>query len=165
MEDEFGLSWQFLLSANTQLKVIPHFLFPKGKTKEAIAFYQNLFLDFQLNNVHYADEKQDLFDFSSFDISVNTYFAMDNLSDEEVVFNEAASMVVECETQEDIDYFWNKLAIDSNDGQCGWIKDPFGLSWQIVPKYLNDVFFDNAKKYIKLSPTMFKMKCTEVQHL
>jgi len=61
-------------------------------------------------------------------------------------FNEAISFVVDCETQEEIDYYWNKLSADGgNEGSCGWLKDKFGVSWQIVPTVLPKLLSDPGK--------------------
>ena len=62
-------------------------------------------------------------------------------------FTEAVSFQIECDTQEEIDYFWEKLSADPTGGQCGWLKDKFGLSWQVVPKVLPELLThsDTAK--------------------
>src|SRR5208283_5396757 len=54
-------------------------------------------------------------------------------------FNEAVSFVVRCDSQQEVDYYWSKLSDGGSDGQCGWLKDKFGLSWQIVPARLPDL--------------------------
>lgn len=54
-------------------------------------------------------------------------------------FTEAVSFVVNCKNQEEVDYYWEKLSADPNAGECGWLKDKYGLSWQIIPKALNDM--------------------------
>src|SRR3569623_270464 len=61
-------------------------------------------------------------------------------------FTEAVSFLVECEDQAEIDYFWEKLSLDPNGGQCGWTKDKFGLSWQIVPREMNEMMSDPDKE-------------------
>jgi len=60
-------------------------------------------------------------------------------------FNEAISFVVDCETQEEIDYYWDKLTEGGEESQCGWLKDKFGVSWQIVPKILAELMTDPEK--------------------
>ena len=60
-------------------------------------------------------------------------------------FNEAVSFVVDCETQEEIDYYWNKLTEGGQESKCGWLKDKFGLSWQIVPAILGELMSDPEK--------------------
>ena len=63
----------------------------------------------------------------------------------EYKFNEAVSFVVNCETQEEIDYYWNKLTRGGQEGKCGWLKDKFGMSWQIVPAILGQLMNDPEK--------------------
>lgn len=74
-------------------------------------------------------------------------------------FTEAVSFVVNCETQEEVDYYWNKLTSDGGEeSQCGWLKDKFGLSWQIVPTLLIDYIADkDTKKAARVMEAMMKM--------
>jgi predicted 3-demethylubiquinone-9 3-methyltransferase (glyoxalase superfamily) len=73
-------------------------------------------------------------------------------------FNESISMLVDCEDQEEVDYFWSKLSAVPESEQCGWCKDKFGLSWQIIPKRLGELMSDpDRKKAFKVANTMLKM--------
>ena len=83
-------------------------------------------------------------------------------------FNEAISFIVNCETQQEIDYYWNKLSEggDKNAQQCGWLKDKYGLSWQVVPTMLDDMFADpNSKKTEAVMKVMLQMKKLDIQTL
>ncbi len=166
LEDEFGLSWQVFLDGKMpfDFEVVPSLLYPKGKTKEALEFYATVFKDFRINFVDYLDEEKNNIIFSCFTINGSDYFAWDNLSDQEFPFNESTSIMIDCDTQEEIDYYWDKLSADVNAGICGWNKDKFGLSWQICPKYLNDAIFDK-EKYKKIAPAMYKMKKLDLEKL
>lgn len=76
-------------------------------------------------------------------------------------FNEAISFIVNCDTQEEVDYFWEKLGAggDPNAQMCGWLKDKFGLSWQVVPVQINDMMVDpDRSKVEKAMEAMFTMK-------
>lgn len=74
-------------------------------------------------------------------------------------FNEAVSFYVECEDQEEVDYFWGLLSAVPESEQCGWVKDKFGLSWQIVPRRLGELLADpNKTKALAVMNTMLKMK-------
>jgi predicted 3-demethylubiquinone-9 3-methyltransferase (glyoxalase superfamily) len=74
-------------------------------------------------------------------------------------FNEAISLYVECDDQAEVDYFWGKLSAVPESEQCGWLKDKFGLSWQIVPKQLGQLLNDsNKKKALAALNAMLKMK-------
>lgn len=75
-------------------------------------------------------------------------------------FNEAVSFVIDCKSQEEVDYFWNKLTADGGqESMCGWLKDKFGLSWQVVPSRLTELMLDkNAGKAKKVTEAMLKMR-------
>lgn len=74
-------------------------------------------------------------------------------------FNEAVSFQVHCETQEEIDYFWNKLAEGGEEGPCGWLKDKYGVSWQVVPTVLPKMLMDpDAAKSQRVTKAFLQMK-------
>jgi predicted 3-demethylubiquinone-9 3-methyltransferase (glyoxalase superfamily) len=80
-------------------------------------------------------------------------------------FNEAVSFVVDCETQEEIDYYWEKLTANGgSEGQCGWLKDQFGVSWQIVPTILPKLLSDPAKAQ-KVIQVYMQMKKFDIEKL
>ena len=80
-------------------------------------------------------------------------------------FNEAVSFVIDCETQEDIDYYWEKLTSNGgSEGQCGWLKDQYGVSWQVVPTILPKLLSDQAKAQNVLQAYM-KMKKFDIEAL
>ena len=81
-------------------------------------------------------------------------------------FNEAASVVVQCETQEEIDYYWDKLSEGGEEGPCGWLKDRFGLSWQIVPEILNEYMTDNnSVRVAQVTEAYLQMKKFDIAKL
>ena len=82
-------------------------------------------------------------------------------------FNEAVSFMINCDTQEEIDYYWDKLTEDGGEeSQCGWLKDKFGLSWQVVPSMWGDMVADNdAKKVNNVMQAMMKMKKLDIAQL
>ncbi len=81
-------------------------------------------------------------------------------------FNEAVSFQVLCETQAEVDYFWSKLAEGGEEGRCGWLKDRFGLSWQIVPTALPEMLNDeNAEKAGRVMNAMLKMRKIDIAAL
>jgi predicted 3-demethylubiquinone-9 3-methyltransferase (glyoxalase superfamily) len=84
----------------------------------------------------------------------------------EFKFNESISFMVECEDQAEIDYYWDKLTEGGEESVCGWLKDRFGLSWQITPKALNDMMKDpDQEKVEAVTATFMKMKKLEVEPL
>ena len=81
-------------------------------------------------------------------------------------FNEAVSFYVECEDQEEVDYFWRKLSAVPESEQCGWLKDKYGLSWQIIPEQMGKLLSDaNRKKALAATNAMLKMKKIVIANL
>ena len=82
----------------------------------------------------------------------------------EYKFNEAVSFVVNCETQEEIDYYWEKLTEGGQEGKCGWLNDKFGMSWQIVPAILGQLMND-PEKAPRVMYAFMQMKKFDIQKL
>jgi predicted 3-demethylubiquinone-9 3-methyltransferase (glyoxalase superfamily) len=81
-------------------------------------------------------------------------------------FTEAVSFVVNCETQEEVDHFWGKLSAGGEEGQCGWLKDKYGLSWQVVPTVLPELFQDkDPEKSKRVMKAMLQMKKLDMKTL
>ena len=81
-------------------------------------------------------------------------------------FTEAISLVVNCETQKDVDYYWEKLSAGGQEVQCGWLKDRFGVSWQIVPTILPEMLKDkDPEKATRVMAAMLKMKKIDIEGL
>ena len=79
-------------------------------------------------------------------------------------FNEAMSLVVECDTQEEIDYYWNQLTADGEESRCGWLKDKYGVSWQIVPAMLGRLMSDPTKGE-RVTTALLQMKKLDIEKL
>jgi predicted 3-demethylubiquinone-9 3-methyltransferase (glyoxalase superfamily) len=81
-------------------------------------------------------------------------------------FTEAISFVVHCQTQDEVDFYWEKLSADGGEVQCGWLKDKYGLSWQVVPDVLLELLGDpDPKKAARVAQAMFKMKKLDIRGL
>ena len=81
-------------------------------------------------------------------------------------FNEAVSFQVMCDTQDEIDYFWSKLSQDGREGQCGWLKDKYGLSWQVVPSELPELIADpSGARLDRVIGAVMKMKKFDIEAL
>ena len=81
-------------------------------------------------------------------------------------FNEAISFMVHCDTQEEIDYYWEKLSAHPKAEQCGWLKDKYGLSWQIVPTIMDEMLKDNdPKRLARVTEAFLKMKKFDIAKL
>ena len=104
--------------------------------------------------------------YADFILEGNKFAAMDSANDHNFNFNEAISFVVNCETQEEVDYYWEKLSADPKAEMCGWLKDKFGLSWQIVPTVLSKLLSDkDAKKSQRVMQAMLQMKKIDIAGL
>jgi predicted 3-demethylubiquinone-9 3-methyltransferase (glyoxalase superfamily) len=144
VQDKYGVSWQLFTGskADTPQKFSPTLMFTgsnAGKASEAINLYTNLFPHSGIGGIlKYSKEDGENPDFvkhAQFKIKDTTVMAMDSSAAHAFTFNDAVSLVVECDTQDEIDKYWSELT--GNGGQevaCGWLTDRYGISWQIIPK-------------------------------
>ena len=125
-----------------------------GQAKEAADFYCSIFENSKI-------------------ISENPMVVMFELNGKKIMalnggpqfkFNESASMVVNCDSQEEIDYFWSKLTDGGQEGNCGWLKDKFGFSWQIVPTVLSKLL-SNPEKSSRVVQAFMQMKKFDIETL
>jgi predicted 3-demethylubiquinone-9 3-methyltransferase (glyoxalase superfamily) len=168
LRDRFGMTWQISSSGTNDggLRIIPSFLFTNarfGQAGAAIDFYRTVFSDFSINmmvNFPEGDANAGKVMYSEFGLNDAEFVAMDGPGDHAYTFNEAVSLVVECETQQEINYFWEKLTEGGEESMCGWLKDRFGVSWQIVPKILSELMADpeKAEKAVKAFGKMHKFE-------
>jgi predicted 3-demethylubiquinone-9 3-methyltransferase (glyoxalase superfamily) len=89
--------------------------------------------------------------FGDFMLADHWFVAMDSGVDHDFIFNEAISFSVSCKDQTEIDYYWKKLSSDPQFEQCGWLKDKFGVSWQIVPESMDELM-ERPQAFAKLMP-------------
>ncbi len=91
---------------------------------------------------------------------------MDSARGHNFAFIEAISFMVLCETQKEIDYYWEKLSADPKAEQCGWLKDKYGLSWQIVPNLMDEMLNNNdTKKIARVTEAFLQMKKLDIAKL
>ena len=154
VQDKFGISWQLMMGDAEQMggKIIPAFMFTgsqAGKAEQAMHFYTSLFSDSKIKDINrYLIGENDVegtVKHGRFNLSNQSFIAMDSSAPHGFQFNEAISFVVDCETQQEIDFYWNKLTEGGQESQCGWLRDKFGLSWQIVPTVLSKLMSDPTK--------------------
>ena len=168
VQDKFGLSWQLDVDKiNNSQKILPALLFVNEKNlrlKEAIIYYNSVFPDSKIMMESPYHPSVGLPDgsllFAQFKLSNYLFNAMSSIMKHEFDFNEAFSFVVNCKDQNEVDYYWDKLTYGGgNESQCGWLKDKYGLSWQIVPTRLIELLDDpNQAKAQKVMMAMLKMK-------
>jgi predicted 3-demethylubiquinone-9 3-methyltransferase (glyoxalase superfamily) len=174
IKDKFGMTWQVMLAPEE--KIMPCLLFTGekfGKAEEAINFYTSVFsagpggANSAVNAMHHYPTETPFAGkvlFADFNLDQYNMTAMDGPGDHAYTFNEAVSFVVDCNTQEEIDYYWNKLTEGGAESMCGWLKDKFGVSWQIVPTVLGKLMSD-PEKAPRVVQAFMQMKKFDIQKL
>jgi len=176
VQDKYGLSWQVIYMGDRKIKqrIIPTLLFvgkQYGKAEEAMNFYASVFENARVGDIlHYSKgeepDKEGTVKHSSFILKGQEFAAMDSARDHNFEFNEAISFMVHCETQEEIDSYWGKLSAYPEAEQCGWLKDKYGLSWQIVPNLMDEMLKDNDEKKIeRVTEAFLQMKKLDIAKL
>jgi predicted 3-demethylubiquinone-9 3-methyltransferase (glyoxalase superfamily) len=169
VQDKYGLSWQLMLVENmdAQAKIRPSLLFTGevcGRAEEALDFYISVFKEANKGFInHYAPgeavDKRAKINYGEAELFDMQLVAMDNGYEGGFSFNEAISFMVPCDNQEEIDYYWDKLSYVPEAEQCGWLKDEFGLSWQIVPAAMNEIFMKGTEEETqRVTEAFLKMK-------
>ena len=145
-------------------KIRPHLWFDK-EARQAAEFYTSIFPNSRITNtttIH--DTPSGDCDIVSFELSGQPFMAIS--AGPLFKFNESISFVVSCDTQEEIDYYWGKLSAVPAAEQCGWLKDKFGLSWQIVPAIMDQIMSDkDEKKLARVTEAFLKMKKFDIEAL
>jgi predicted 3-demethylubiquinone-9 3-methyltransferase (glyoxalase superfamily) len=175
VQDKYGLSWQLSWSNNhiMEQKITPLLMFTKeqaGKARSAIELYTSVFHNSSTEMlVPYTKDDTDVEGYikhSRFTLDGNNFMAMDSSIEHNFTFNEAISFMVSCDTQEEIDYYWEKLSTVPEAEQCGWLKDSYGLSWQIVPSIMNDMMTSGSKEQVsRVTQAFLKMKKFDIKAL
>ncbi len=151
----------------TTQKITPCLWF-NFNAEEAVNYYLSIFKNSRiLETFHYGDampEHKGKVLIVLFEIEGQQFQALNGGS--EFSFTEAISLSVDCETQEEVDDLWSKLAAGGSEGQCSWLKDKFGLSWQIVPRLLTEMLRDkDSEKVRRVVQTLFTMSKIDITRL
>jgi predicted 3-demethylubiquinone-9 3-methyltransferase (glyoxalase superfamily) len=173
--DRYGLSWQIMLVAEEQggQRITPTLMFVGevcGKAEEAINLYTSVFPDSKVRAIlRYGEgeepDEEGTIKYASFLLDGQQFAAMDSAREHDFGFNEAISFIVNCETQEEIDHFWNLSAVPEAE-QCGWLKDRYGLSWQVVPSAMDEMLRDGTKEQIaRVTEAFLQMKKFDLAEL
>lgn len=144
LNDKYGVSWQLIAlgdAAKGKPKVTPALMFTQafaGKAEEAVNFYISVFKNSHVGNIfRYSagqePDKEGTVAHSEFFLENQEFIALDSARQHDFTFNEAVSLMISCKDQEEIDYYWEKLSAVPEAEQCGWLKDTYGVSWQIIP--------------------------------
>lgn len=178
VEDKYGLSWQLILTDPTRddrPTIVPSLMFvsEEGRVaEEATDFYINVFKDAERGGLfHYPagmePNKEGAVMFTDFKLEDQWFAAMDGSSDmHDFTFNEAISFIVNCKDQQEIDYYWEKLSAVPKSEQCGWLKDKYGVSWQIVPTAMNEMMSKGTPEQIdRVTKAFLPMKKLDIAEL
>ena len=177
IRDKYGVTWQFYFGETPEnaQRFVPNLMFMhenNGKAKAAMEFYTQIFPNSEIGGVlEYKNggenngEPGDHVQHADFNLSSYTFFCMDSSINHPFDFNEAISIVKMTDNQTETDYLWNALTADGGrESMCGWLKDKYGVSWQIVPKKLielmNDV--DHPEKVNKVIQAMMGMQKIDI---
>ena len=154
------------------LQRITPFLWFDHQAEEAAKFYVSIFKDSRITSVARYDEAAAKAAGRPKGSVMTVAFELDGqeltaLNGGPVFkFTEAISLVVNCQTQEEVDHFWSKLSAGGQEVQCGWLKDRFGVSWQVVPTVLGEMLQDkDREKSKRVMAAMLKMKRINIEAL
>ena len=156
--DKYGVSWQLILTrpeGERRPPIVPSMMFTQekcGKAEEAVNFYLSVFRNSSMGGLlrHGPEQGEHEGSVLFCDFAIGEYFiaAMDSPGEHDFTFNEAVSFMVYCEDQAEVDYYWDKLNANPEGGQCGWLQDRYGVSWQIVPKVMHDRIYNGTRAQV-----------------
>jgi len=176
VQDKYGLSWQIIYSGggDVKQKIIPAIMFVgsvAGKAEEAINFWSSVFPEAKTGAImrygkgEQPDQEGTLKN-AAFSLFGQEFRAMDSAHEHAFGFNEAISFIVDCNTQEEIDYYWEKLSAVPEAEQCGWLKDKYGFSWQIVPSMMDEMLENGSREQIaRVTEAFLVMKKFDIESL
>lgn len=176
IQDRYGLSWQISWGKLTDVgqKISPSLMFVNqqhGRAEEAINFYISIFKTNSeiigiLKYTKGESSPEGTVKHAQFTLLGQVFMAMDSEYKHNFNFNEGISLVVNCDTQEEIDYYWTQLSQGGEEGPCGWLKDKFGLSWQVVPTILDELLkHPNKTKTESVVKAFLQMKKFDIKQL
>lgn len=173
LNDKYGVSWQIILAPSEET-ITPALLFVGeqfGNAEEAMTFYASLFENSGVGSIsRYGPEHGDqegAVAHATFTLAGQNFVAMDSNMAHDFTFTEATSLFVSCEGQEEVDRLWAQLTADGGEeSMCGWLKDKYGVSWQIIPTRLMELLsHEDGEKARRATQAMLQMKKIEVAEL
>ena len=175
--DRYGLSWQLMYAGGMEMrqKITPTLMFvgeQTGRAEEAINLYTSIFAGSGIGGIlrYGKGEEPDTkgtIKHAAFTLSGQEFAAMDSARSHDFTFNEAISLKVECDTQREIDYHWDKLTSGGGEeGVCGWLKDRFGVSWQVTPTILDEMLRGRDKEKVeRVTNAFLNMRKFDIKEL
>jgi predicted 3-demethylubiquinone-9 3-methyltransferase (glyoxalase superfamily) len=175
-EDRYGLSWQVMATHGDpgDQRITPTLMFSgdvAGKAEEAIGHYTRVFPESGVDAVVRYDRDEDpdgegRLKHARFRLHGQTFAAMDGTRVDDAPFNEAISFLVSCDSQQEIDRYWERLSAVPEAEQCGWLKDRYGVSWQIVPSAMDDMLRTGTEEQVaRVTEAFLQMKKFDVAEL
>ncbi|WP_321992439.1 VOC family protein [Marispirochaeta aestuarii] len=176
IQDRFGVSWQLILAPESlEPRIVPSLLFVRdvcGKAEEAMNFYTSVFRRASMGEIarYGTGQEPDAADsvmYGEFSLEGRKFAAMDSAQEHTFGFNEGVSLLVDAQSQEEIDHYWKALSAVPESEQCGWLKDRYGISWQIFPDTeMNRLLQDGDEvKSTRTLEAMFTMKKIDLEGL
>lgn len=148
IQDRYGVSWQLMYGQRQG--ITPVLMFTggvDGKCEEAIRFYTSVFRNSTTGDIMH-NQSGDV-QFGQFTLEGQSFAAMDGQRQpHNFGFNEAVSLIVNCDDQQEIDYYWERLSADPKAEQCGWLKDRYGVSWQVTPRAMERMLASGSQEQI-----------------
>lgn len=174
--DQFGISWQIYLGKLKDVgqRVIPLFFFTgnqRGRAREAHDFYLDVFHNSSSDGVAIYQTGEEgpegMVKHAQFRLENQTFMAMDSGVENDFPFNEAVSLIINCQDQAEVDYYWERLLEDEgSEQQCGWLKDKFGVSWQVIPNELHSLLnHPDQEKRERVFKNMMQMVKLDINKL
>ena len=176
-QDKYGLSWQVMAMGERRIErtITPTLMFvgPQvGRAETAVKFYSSVFEDSKIGDIlRYGPgeepDKEGTIKHAGFSLANQGFAAMDSAHEHKFAFNEAISLMVPCKNQKEIDYFWGKLTAEGGEeSMCGWLKDRFGVSWQVTPLIMDEMLRDaDPAKVERVTNAFLKMKKLDIREL
>lgn len=175
VQDRYGLAWQISLGKLEDVhgqKIVPSLMFvdEQGQAEEAVNLYTSLFDDSSITGLlRYGpdeDQPEGTVMHAQFRLNGEVFMAMDSSPDNaDFTFNEAVSLLIQCQDQGEIDHFWGLSDVPEAE-QCGWLKDPFGVSWQVSPVQLSEMLNDtDYEKVERVNEAFLQMKKFDIRKL
>ena len=178
IQDKYGVSWQLIYTkpeGDERPLIIPSLLFVTDegeRAEEATDFYLSVFKNAKRGAIArypagMPGSKEGAVMFTDFKLENQWFAAMDGGSEMHAfTFSEAISLMVYCEDQKEIDYYWEKLSAVPESEQCGWLKDKYGVSWQIVPRALDEMMSKGTPEQLaRVTEAFLKMKKFDIAAL
>ncbi|AWI26233.1 VOC family protein [Flavobacterium pallidum] len=174
VNDKFGVSWQLALGKISDVgqKITPCLFFTGtgyGQAGQAIAHYSDVFENVTIDGIlrygqDEAPEQEGKIKHAQIALDGQKFMLMESTAAHDFTFSEGVSFTVYCETQQEIDYYWEKFTESGQESMCGWLKDKFGVSWQIIPTMLGTIMSDPAKagKAAKAFMSMRKLNIAQL---